>query len=142
MGMFDNIIVDNKILPGLTEYEISHLKDWQTKNFENTLTNVYIVENKDAKFRHSFTGKSFPYKIQIKEFEFDTVPLSERPDPKNPLFGCLRETNVRIVDSDYTGQFRFYSHLGDFNTEYTWYEFVGESENGKIISIKRLTEEN
>jgi hypothetical protein len=141
MGMFDNIIVDNKILPDLTEGERSQLKNWQTKDFENMLTNVYIVEDKDTKFRHSFTG-SPKYKIQIKEFEFDTVPLSERPDPENPLFGCLRETNVRIVDSDYTGQFRFYSHLGNFNTEHKWYEFIGEAEKGKIISLKRLTESN
>jgi len=139
MGMFDNIIVDNKILPDLTENERSRLKNWQTKDFENMLTNVYIVEDKDIKFRHSFTG-SPKYKIQIKEFDIDTVPLSERPDPKNPLFGCLRETNVRIVDSDYTGQFRFYSYLGNLGIDNTWYEFIGEAEKGKIISIKRLTD--
>ena len=141
MGMFDNLIVDNKILPDLTEDEISQLKDWQTKSFENMLTNVYITEEKTL--NHSFIdgSGSTSYKLQIKESDWEEVPMEERPYPNaeglRALMGCMREVNVRIVDYDLTGFFKFYTHLGDFNSTYTWYEFIGEAKNGKIISIKR-----
>lgn len=144
MGMFDNLIVDNKILPDLTEDEMSQLKDWQTKSFENTLTNVYIVE--DNKFNHSFIKgtASTSYKLQIKEFDWEEVPMDERPYPNSEgfesLMGCMREVNVRIVDHDLTGFFRFYTYLGDFLSKCIWYEFIGEAKNGKIISIKKSTE--
>jgi hypothetical protein len=48
MGMFDNIIVDANILPDLTQEEKSLLnetKGWQTKDFENILTDIHIVED-------------------------------------------------------------------------------------------------
>ena len=60
------------------------------------------------------------------------------------LAGSIRETNIRIVDLNYTGTFIFYTYvtkdIGVGAKETVWYEFIGQAENGKIISIKRLLE--
>lgn len=119
MGMFDYIELDVKILPDLTEEERILLKDsgWQTKGFENILTIVSIVEDKERKFRHSFTENKFPpYKLQIKD----------------PM----------LVDLNYTGNFTFYTYItktiSQSARQTTWYEFIGQAENGKITSIKRV----
>lgn len=155
--MFDYMIVDLKILPDLTDYEINYLSttypNWQTKHFENQLTDVYIVEDSDTKYKHSFLGDGTKYKLQIKQFEWETVPKEERPYPDaeegslESILGCMRESNVRIVDLDYTGTFTFYNYVKPEGTEVgevkklKWVEYLGEAKNGKIISIKRLEEE-
>ena len=152
MGMFDNIIVDATILPDLTQEErdmLNNRNGWQTKDFDNMMTDVYITEDKEIKFKHSFLNKKFlPYKIQIKKFKWEETPKEERPYPNEPkgsiksLYGSIRETDINIIDSDYTGEFNFYTFTGTFNDDTSkWYEFIVESENGKIISIKRLIEE-
>ena len=150
MGMFDNIVVDINILPDLTEEERNLLdieKDWQTKDFDNVLTQIYIVEDKEAKFKHSFLGDKTQYKLQIKESDWEEVPMDERPFPDaeeksiQSLFGSMRETNIRIVDLNYTGYFKFYSYIRknlDNGYDLKWYEFQGEAENGRIKSIKRI----
>lgn len=150
MGMFDNIIVDANILPDLTQEEkllLNESKGWQTKNFENILTNVYIVEDKDLKYRHSFVERKFPYKLQIKESEWEEIPTDQRPYPNSDnglmsLMGSMRETNIKIVDINYTGRFTFYTFLNKKISvgvkETIWYEFIGQAENGKITSIERL----
>lgn len=146
MGMFDNLVVDLNILPDITEEDKNLLRtsdNFQTKAFENILTTVYIIKDETLSFRHSFTNEKFlPYKLQIKESEWEEVPKEERPYPNDEgiksLFGSMREVNVRIVDLDYTGTFTFYDFVG-FN-EKRWFEFEVEVKNGKIISIKWLTE--
>ena len=148
--MFDNIVVDINILPDLTEEERNLLDiegDWQTKDFDNVLTQIYIVEDKEAKFKHSFLGDKTHYKLQIKESNWEEVPIDERPFPDaeensiQSLFGSMRETNIRIVDLNYTGYFKFYSYIRknlENGYDLKWYEFQGEAENGKIKSIKRI----
>lgn len=148
--MFDNIILDANILPDLTQEEkllLNESKGWQTKNFENILTNVYIVDDKDSKYRHSFLEKKFPYKLQIKESDWEEVPMDQRAYPNSDnglisLMGSMRETNIKIVDLNYTGQFTFYTfinkEIGVGVKETIWYEFIGQAENGKITSIERL----
>ena len=151
MGMFDNLIVDIDILPNLTEDEKSLLKEkndgWQTKNFENILTDVYIVEDKEFKFKHSFVGTNFPYKLQIKESQWEPVPIDERPQSDNgtnsiyALIGSMRETNIKIVDLKYSGNFNFYTSIRTpliNGNDFKWYEFSGYAENGKIININRV----
>jgi hypothetical protein len=151
MGMFDNIIVDANILPDITEEEKSLLnqtKGWQTKDFENILTDIHIVKDDGVRFKHSFVENNFPYKLQIKESDWEEVPLDQRPHSDVSeiisLMGSIRETNIRIVDLKYTGTFKFYTHteksLGIAAMINKWYEFIGQVEDGKIISIKRLTD--
>jgi hypothetical protein len=153
MGMFDNIIVDVNILPDLTQEEkllLNETKGWQTKDFENTLTDVYITKDETLNFKHSFVDKNFPYKLQIKESEWEEVPLDQRlhsdVSPIIALAGSIRETNIRIVDLNYTGTFVFYTNvdknIGVGAKETIWYEFVGRAENGKIKSIKKADWEN
>jgi hypothetical protein len=110
MGMFDNIIIDANILPDLTQEEKSLLnetKGWQTKDFENILTDIHIVEDQELKYKHSFVDRRFPYKLQIKESDWEELPLDQRlhsdVSPIITLAGSIRETNVRIVDLNYTG---------------------------------------
>ena len=61
MGMFDYLVVDVNILPDLTKEEKVKLNnnhiDWQTKDFECSMTHVYIVEDK---FKHSFITNKTP----------------------------------------------------------------------------------
>ncbi len=149
--MFDNIIVDANILPDITEEEkilLNQTKGWQTKDFENILTDVYITKDETLNFKHSFVNKNFLYKLQIKESKWEEVPIDQRPHSDVStiiaLAGSIRETNIRIVDLNYTGTFIFYTsinkNIGIGAKETIWYEFVGQAENGKIISIKRLTD--
>ena len=156
MGMFDYLVVDINILPHLTEEERDKLGnsriDWQTKDFECELTHVYIVEDIENKFKHSFLKNKTPYKLQIKRFDWEEVPKSERPYPDaeegtlEALVGSVKEVNLRIEDLDYTGTFRFYTYIKRENQEVgsvgklRWIEFECEVENGKIISIKRFIE--
>lgn len=151
--MFDNIIVDANILPDLTEEEkilLNEKKGWQSKDFENTLTDIYIVEDQELKYKHSFLDKNFPYKLQIKQSDWEEVPMDQRlhsdVSPIMALAGSIRETNIRIVDLNYTGTFIFYTNItkdiGVGAKETTWYEFIGQAENGKIKSIKRIEWEN
>lgn len=153
MGMFDNIIVDANILPDLTQEEkslLNEVKGWQTKHFENILTDIHIVEDQELKYKHSFVDRSFPYKLQIKESDWEEVPLDQRlhsdVSPIITLAGSIRETNIRIVDLNYTGTFIFYTsvnkNIGVGAKETIWYEFVGRAENGKIKSIKKADWEN
>jgi hypothetical protein len=142
MGMFDNVILDVSVLPDLSDEERSLLKNdnWQTKDFENVLTDIYITEDENIKFKHSFIEKQFPYKLQIKESDWEETPVDEKPFPNaeenslEHLFGSMRETNIRIVDLDYTGEFRFYTK------NVSWYEYKAIADKGKIIKIERVNE--
>lgn len=149
MGMFDNIIVNANILPDLTEEERIELNQeggWQSKDFENILTDIYITEDQELKYKHSFVDKVFPYKLQIKESTWEEVPMDQRlhsdASPIMALAGSIRETNIRIVDLSYTGSFVFYTsikkNLGQAAKITRWYEFIGQAEKGKIKSIKRI----
>jgi len=153
MGMFDNIIVNANILPDLTQeekYLLNREGGWQSKDFENILTDIYIVEDQELKFEHSFVDRNFPYKLQIKKSDWEEVPLDQRPHSDVStilsLAGSVRETNIRIVDLNYTGTFIFYTtirkDIGIGAKETIWYEFVGQAENGKIKSIKKADWEN
>lgn len=149
MGMFDNIIVDANILPDITEEEkiaLNQTKGWQSKDFENTLTDVYIIKDETLNFKHSFVGKNFPYKLQIKKSDWEEVPMDQRlhsdVSPIMTLAGSMREANIRIVDLDYTGTFIFYTSVSEILSNAAkstkWYEFIGQAENGKVKSIKRI----
>lgn len=153
MGMFDNIIVNADILPDLTQEEkslLNEVKGWQSKDFENILTDIHIVEDQELKYKHSFVDRNFPYKLQIKKSDWVEVPIDQRPHSDVStilsLAGSIRETNIRIVDLNYTGTFIFYTtvdkNIGIGAKETIWYEFVGQAENGKIKSIKKADWEN
>jgi hypothetical protein len=132
MGMFDTMIVNVNILPDIDDMERIQLKleEFQTKDFENILTNIYIVDDIKRK-------KFLPYKLQIEEFNYETVPKKDRryPDDKGVrgLAGSMKKVNQKIVDSDFTGEFRFYTYVMD-----NLYEFIGVAKNGKLTDLRKL----
>jgi len=99
MGMFDEVIVDVNILPDLDNAEREILKEvagWQTKSFECIMTNIYIVEDNYLKWKHNFSGKTYlPYKLQVENYEYETVPLEERPHQDMPFIGSMRKVNIK-----------------------------------------------
>lgn len=136
MGMFDNVIVDFNKLP-LTKKELKLLKkencDFQTKDFENILTEVIITEDD---------------RLQIKSFEYESVPENERPHPDATgilkLAGSMRQTNIQYKDLNYNGTFRFYTGIGNYNKrpkDYKFIEFEATFTKGYLDHIIRIIDE-
>jgi hypothetical protein len=119
MGMFDNLYVNSNMLP-VSEIEVEKLKnaEWQTKSLECIMTEIYITEN----------GK-----LEVTEFDYETVPKEERPYPDDDgikgVFGSIRRTNVRRISSNYNGEIIFY------NSDY---EFVALFDSGSLLTIKKV----
>ena len=66
MGMFDYLFIDTKMLPVSDEEKIliGNEPGWQTKDFDNILTEIYITNDGELK---------------INRWEYDVVPKEERP---------------------------------------------------------------
>lgn len=134
MGMYDTVIVDYDILP-LMDSEVAMLreygKEFQTKDFENILTEVKITH----------------MGIFINEFEMESVPLEERPyykpdDPDNicNYFGSVKRVNERWVPVE-KSKVRFYTHYKK-DDEYHWFEFNAYfNDEGKLKRIERVLED-
>jgi hypothetical protein len=123
MGMFDYLFVSASLLP-LTDEEKLVIKDdteWQTKNFDRELTEVYLTNEGD---------------IKINRWELETVPKEERPFPNETgfreIFGSLRRANERLESVTYHGIVNFYTHV-----EGSWIEFNAKFTDGKLVSIER-----
>jgi hypothetical protein len=133
MGMFDRVIVNIGMLPlSHSEKQIIYDAskndiefDFQTKDFENVLTEIYITDD----------GL-----LQINDWEYETVTLEERPHSGATgllkMAGCLRRVNQRLVtQEDYTGVFNFYTYF-----EKKLFEFNATFIHGKLEKIDRVFE--
>lgn len=135
MGMFDRVIINIDKLP-LSHSEKQFLYDaskndiefdFQTKDFENVLTEIYITDD----------GL-----LKINDWEYESVPLEERPHSGATGImqwaGSIKRVNQRLVtQEDYTGVVNFYSY-----TDNKWFEFDATFIHGKLEKIDRVFEDN
>jgi hypothetical protein len=123
MGMFDYLFIDTNMLPISDEEKIiiGDESEWQTKNFDNVMTEIYITNDGELK---------------INQWEYEVVPKEERPHPDGDgiagLVGSLRRSNEELETIPYHGYVNFYNSI---NRE--WYEFRAKFTDGKLIEIKR-----
>lgn len=124
MGMFDVVVINKNMLP-LSDEEKNNIPDnpeWQTKSFENELTEIYITDDGELK---------------VNRFEYETVPKEERPYPNAEGFlglaGSLKRVNERLEKIEFHGIFNFYSYIGE-----EFYKFNAKFTDGKLESIKRI----
>lgn len=121
MGMFDNLIINTNKLPVTDEEKklIGKNPNWQTKDFDCILTEIYITDDGELK---------------INKWNYEKVPKEERPYPDGKgifeLMGSLRRVNERLEIINHNGHINFYSIIGD-----DYYEFFAEFTNGKLVSI-------
>ncbi len=119
--MFDYLFIDTNMLPISDEEKIiiGDEPGWQTKDFDNVMTEIYITNDGELK---------------INQWEYETVPKEERPHPDDDgiagLVGSLRRSNERFKTIPYHGYVKFYSSI---NRE--WYEFSAKFTDGKLIEI-------
>jgi hypothetical protein len=123
MGMFDYLFIDTNMLPISDEEKIiiGDESEWQTKDFDNVMTEIYITNDGELK---------------INQWEYEVVPKEERPHPDGDgiagLAGSLRRSNEELETIPYHGYVNFYNSI---NRE--WYEFRAKFTDGKLIEIKR-----
>ena len=117
MGMFDYMMVDVNILPDVSSMEKVRLKleNFQTKDFDCSLSNISIVENtKIYKRRRGF----MPYKLQI------AVP------------------DASLKDLDFTGPFTFYTSCCDDWYEFIGVAIHGRLTSlSKIKTLKDIRDD-
>lgn len=124
MGMFDYLFIDTNMLPISDEEKIiiGDEPGWQTKDFDNVMTEIYITNDGELK---------------INQWVYETVPKEERPHPDDDgiagLVGSLRRSNERLETIPHHGYVRFYDSI---NRE--WYEFSAKFTDGKLVEIKRV----
>ena len=124
MGMFDYLFIDTNMLPISDEEKIiiGDEPGWQTKDFDNVMTEIYITNDGELK---------------INQWEYEDVPKEERPHPDDDgikgLFGSVRRSNESLETIPHHGYARFYSSI---NRE--WYEFNAKFTDGKLVEIKRV----
>ena len=121
MGMYDTLYINKNKLP-LTEEEKNLINDdqeWQTKDLDCVLTEVYITDDGELK---------------INNFEYEMVPEEQRPHPNAEgllgLAGSIRRINERLETLNLTGMIKFYGTIKD-----KWYLFYARFENGKLQQI-------
>ena len=122
MGMFDYLFIDTKMLPVSDEEKIiiGDEPGWQTKDFENVMTEIYITNDGELK---------------INQWECETVPKEERPYPDDDgiagLVGSLRRGNIKLETIPHHGYVNFYTSISK-----KWYEFNAKFTDGKLVEIK------
>jgi hypothetical protein len=128
MGMFDYLYISASLLPVSDEEKkmIGNDVEWQTKDFDRYLTEIYITDDGELK---------------ICRWELENVPKEERPYPNDEgilgILGSVRRINERLETLNYHGIVNFYSTI---NRE--WYEFSAKFTDGKLVSIEREIPEN
>ena len=119
--MFDSLFINTEKLPVTDEEKIiiGDDREWQTKNFDCDLTEVYITDDGELK---------------INRWEYETVPKEERPYPDDEgllgMFGCLKRVNERLETIPYHGIVEFYS-----KPDKDWYVFFAKFTDGKLVAI-------
>lgn len=92
MGMFDYVQSEVQLPDGFTG-------ELQTRYFDCFMTNTVLIRA---------DGRLF-----VKDEEFETVPVSERPfpdDPKKHFIGAMRVTKESWRDLNFHGDFEFYGY--------------------------------
>jgi hypothetical protein len=123
MGMFDYLFIDTNMLPISDEEKIiiGDEPGWQTKDFENIMTEIYITNDGELK---------------INQWEYEVVPKEERPhsddDGLSGLVGSLRRSNENLETIPHHGYVNFYTSISK-----KWYEFNAKFTDGKLVEIKR-----
>ena len=123
MGMFDYLFIDTNMLPVSDEEKIiiGDEPGWQTKDFENIMTEIYITNDGELK---------------INQWEYEVVPKEERPHPDDDvlsgLVGSLRRSNENLETIPHHGYVNFYTSISK-----KWYEFNAKFTDGKLVEIKR-----
>jgi len=122
MGMYDNLIINTYNLPVSEEEKklIGKNPNWQTKDFDCELTEIYITDEGELK---------------ISKWDYEEVPREERPHPDDDgirgLIGCIKRVNERLEVIPHHGYVNFYSNIGN-----DWYEFFAKFTNGKLECIE------
>ena len=95
--------------------------EWQTKDLDNVLTEVYITDDDELK---------------INQWTYESVPKEERPYPNDDgikgMMGSLRRVNERLETIPYHGFINFYTNVNKH-----WYEFKAKFTDGKLVNIER-----
>lgn len=126
--MFDNLIINTEKLPVSDEEKkaIGENPNWQTKDFDCILTEIYITDDGELK---------------INRWNYEEVPKEERPHPDGEgilgLMGSLKRANERLETIPYHGYVNFYSDIKG-----NWYEFFAKFTNGKLECIEGGKENN
>ena len=122
--MFDNLIINTDKLPVSDEEKklIGKNPNWQTKDFDCDLTEIYITDEGELK---------------INRWNYEEVPKEERPHPDGEglwgLMGSLRRVNERLETTPYHGYVNFYSTVNNI-----WYEFNAKFTDGQLVNIERI----
>lgn len=75
-------------------------------------------------------------KSNIKSNNVDWQTKSLGRDLYN--YRVTKKNNLKLNDNTklkFTGVIRFYSNVGDWQSDYDWYEFSATFTNGKLIAI-------
>lgn len=122
MGMYDDLYINTDKLPVTDEEKkiIGKNLNWQTKDFDCELTEIYITDEGELK---------------VNRWNYEVVPKEERPHPDGvgllEFNGWLRRVNERLEVIQYHGYVNFYSYIGN-----DLYEFFAKFTNGKLECIK------
>ena len=133
MGMFDTLYISTNRLP-LTRAEkklLGENPEWQTKDWENVLTEIYITDAGEFK---------------VNQWKYETVPKEERPHPEAEgilgLAGSMRRVDERLETIPYHGYIRFYTGIEDEQGNNLWLEFSAKFTDGRLVGIKRADEDS
>lgn len=133
MGMFDTLYINTQRLP-LSRADKKRLgddPDWQTKDLDCILTEVYITDEGELK---------------VNRWEYETVPKEERPYPDDEgllgSMGSLKRVNQRLEAIPYHGYIRFYTSLESPEGSQEWFEFSAKFTNGKLVGIQRVQDDD
>ena len=133
MGMYDTLYINTNRLP-VTRAEkklLGNNPEWQTKDLECVLTEVYITDEGELK---------------VNQFEYEHVPKKERPHPDAEgilsIAGSLRRVDEHLETIPYHGFIRFYTSMKDDQGSSHWYEFSAKFTDGKLVGIERITEDS
>lgn len=113
MGMFDQVYCEIPLPDGFEG-------EMQTKDFDCVLSKLLIRAD----------GR-----LMIEQYDWEQVPLEERPNPKFPFLGSRRAINKRWRDLDFHGDFRFYGSEG---SDSEWHEYSARFTHGGLESIHIL----
>lgn len=132
MGMFDTLYINTQRLP-LSRADKKRLgdnPDWQTKDLDCTLTEVYITDEGELK---------------VNRWAYETVPKEERPYPDDEgllgSMGSLKRVNQRLEVIPYHGFIRFYTSLKEQEGR-EWFEFSAKFTDGKLVGIRRVQDDD
>ena len=120
--MFDRVYINKGKLPISDEEKllIGDDIDWQTKDFDCELTEIYITDEGELK---------------ISRWNYEIVPKEERPYPDDDslkgMMGSLKRVNEILETILHHGYVNFYSNIGK-----DWYEFNAKFTNGKLEFIE------